>query len=105
MYTLAGINKGRPSPGEHSANFFCLISARRNLKCHIRCNIIFTEITFHPESSRLLTFYILGFAAYFLYMIFFTIPVSNDDSDKSCKKELNLILKLFKSYYSENHFI
>ena len=60
-------------------------SARRKQKCHIRCNIIFTEIIFHPESSRLLTYYILGFAAYFLYMIFFPIPVLNDDSDKSSK--------------------
>ena len=28
-----------------------------------------------------------GFASYFLYMIFFIIPVSNDDLNKSSKKE------------------
>ena len=33
---------------------------------------------------------ILRFAAYFLYMIFFIIPVSNDDSVKSSKKEFLL---------------
>ena len=71
--------RGRPntSPGEHSAYFFLedMIPARGNLKWYIRCNIIFTEFTFHPENSRLLTYYILGFAANFLYMIFSIIPV------------------------------
>ena len=64
-----------------------MILARRNPKYHIKCDIIFTEITFPQESSKLLTYYILGFAAYFLYIIFFVIPVSNVDFDKSSKKE------------------
>ena len=85
-----------------------IISTRRNPKCHRRGDIIFTETTFHLK--RLLTYYILGSAAYFLYMIFFIIPVLNDDLDKSSNKEflcelyydksfcpINLILKLFKS--------
>ena len=52
-------------------------------------------------------------------MIFFAIPVLNDDSDKSSRTEffvsyimmlslcflINLILKLFNSYYSENDII
>ena len=62
-----------------AASLFSLCRDYRNPKCYIRCTIIFIELTFHLESSRLLTYYILGFAAYFLYIIFSRVPVSNDD--------------------------